>query len=35
MQSVEEAANTVSERIQRLPVEKIGLHDARGQLSTR
>lgn len=32
MQSVEEAAKTVSERIQRLAVEQIGLHDARGRI---
>jgi molybdopterin molybdotransferase len=32
MQSVEEAAKTVSERIQRLPVERIALSDARGRI---
>jgi molybdopterin molybdotransferase len=32
MQSVEEAAKTVSERIQRLPVERVSLHDARGRI---
>src|SRR6478672_13292072 len=32
MQSVEEAAKTVSERIARLPVEKIALSAARGRI---
>ena len=32
MQSVEEAAKTVSERIARLPVERIALSDARGRV---
>jgi molybdopterin molybdotransferase len=32
MQSVEEAAKTVSERIQRLAVERIALSDARGRI---
>jgi molybdopterin molybdotransferase len=32
MQSVEEAAKTVSERIARLPVERIALSDARGRI---
>src|SRR6187551_1464110 len=33
MLSVEEAAKTVSSRIQRLPVEKVSLHAARGRFA--
>src|SRR5688500_6228469 len=32
MLSVEQAATTVAERIRRLPVERVPLHDARGRV---